>query len=167
MRSEFKRAYLLSEDMKDELRKPLGDLYKNPDFEPIELRGKIVTVGDIITKKFLDSGVIPWICVIDKKSKREKVNFDIKINNHTTNVENPPGGITFQLWKAIENAYEKEHKTMIIVDGEEDLAALSAIFLAPENTKVIYGMPDEGVVVVDSSDSKEKVKKLLKKMEVK
>jgi Uncharacterized protein conserved in archaea len=56
---------------------------------------------------------------------------------------------------------------MIIVDGEEDLAALSAIFLAPENTKVIYGMPDEGVVVVDSSDSKEKVKKLLKKMEVK
>lgn len=167
MRSEFKRAHLLSEDMKGELRKPLGDLYKNPDFEPIEMRSKIVTVGDIITKKFLDSGVIPWICIIDKKSKREKVNFDIKINNHTTNVENSPGEITFQLWKAIENAYEKEHSTIIVVDGEEDLAALPAIFLAPENTKVIYGMPDEGVVVVDSSESKEKVKKLLKKMEVK
>ena len=167
MHSEFKKLYLLSEELKNELRKPLGDLYAEQNFEPVDIKGKIVTVGDIVTKKFLDAGVVPWICIIDGKTRRKKVDFEIKIDNHTVNVENPPGEITFQMWKAIENAYTREHGTMIVVKGEEDLAALPAIFLASENTKIIYGMPDEGIVVVNSSNSKEKVRELLKKMEVK
>ena len=66
-------------------------------------------------------------------------------------MENPPGCITNELWNSIDNSYKKISKKRVIieVDGEEDLATLPAILLAPNrDVTIIYGMPDKGVVVV-------------------
>ncbi len=54
----------------------------------------------------------------------------------------------------------------IEVDGEEDLAAIPAILMAPEGARVLYGMPGRGmvVVIVDSS-ARSKAKALLDLME--
>ena len=54
------------------------------------------------------------------------------------------------------------------MDGEEDLATLPAIKLCENGAKVIYGMPDRGIVVVDvDQQAKERANKLLEMMLVK
>lgn len=81
-------------------------------------------------------------------------------------VSNPPGLITDELWDAIEESYGSQKKVRIEVDGEEDLAALPAIYLAPSGTNVLYGLPSRGIVLVKvGNDEKDKVLSFLKKME--
>jgi uncharacterized protein (UPF0218 family) len=63
-------------------------------------------------------------------------------------VSNPPGTLTKELWQAVKEAYDTEEKTKIEVVGEEDIAALPCVWLAPEKTTIIYGLPDKGLVVV-------------------
>ena len=59
----------------------------------------------------------------------------------------------------------RELDTAHQVDGEEDLASLVAIYLAPSDVTVIYGLPDKGVLVVKSdTEYKKMVKKILDKM---
>ena len=82
-------------------------------------------------------------------------------------IQNPPGTITDELWDAIETVYKNLQKGpyCIEVEGEEDLASLAAIYLAPGGVTVIYGLPNKGVVVVKATRShKQKVKEVLDKM---
>ena len=61
-----------------------------------------------------------------------------------------------------------EITTKIIVNGEEDLATLPVIKHSKIGAKVIYGMPDKGMVVVDvNQQAKERANKLLERMLVK
>jgi uncharacterized protein (UPF0218 family) len=82
-------------------------------------------------------------------------------------VRNPVGTITDDLWEAIVSVYKrlKSGPYCIEVDGEEDLASLAAIYLAPGGVTVIYGLPNKGVVVVKATRShKQKVKEVLDQM---
>ena len=73
-----------------------------------------------------------------------------------------------ELWNAIEAAISDNVKTRIVVEGEEDLATLAAISLANLGAKVIYGMPDKGMVVVDVNQrSKKRANSFLERMLVK
>jgi hypothetical protein len=82
-------------------------------------------------------------------------------------VKNPIGMISDDLWEAIKTVYQhlQNGPYCIEVDGEEDLASLAAIYLAPGGVTVIYGLPNKGVVVVKATPShKQKVKEVLDKM---
>jgi uncharacterized protein (UPF0218 family) len=82
-------------------------------------------------------------------------------------VKNPVGTISDDLWEAIESVYKHLEcgPYCIEVDGEEDLASLAAIYLAPGGVTVIYGLPNKGVVVVKATRShKQKVKEVLDRM---
>jgi hypothetical protein len=82
-------------------------------------------------------------------------------------IKNPPGTITDDLWDAIQTVYQNPQNSPVCieVDGEEDLAALAAIYLAPRGVTVIYGLPNKGVVVVKATKThKQKVKEVLDKM---
>jgi len=73
-------------------------------------------------------------------------------------VTNPPGHITNELVNAVKEAYLgiiKDGKQRIIeVDGEEDLAGVPAVLLAPLGSLVLYGQPGEGVVVVEVTEER-------------
>jgi hypothetical protein len=89
----------------------------------------------------------------------------MKIGIDKIEVENPPGSISNQMWKAIESSFSNENNTRITVKGEEDLATLVVISMAPKGAKVIYGMPDRGMVVVDvNQQSKKRANNFLKRM---
>ena len=60
----------------------------------------------------------------------------------------PAGTLTRDVWVALDEAFKAGERVRIDILGEEDLAALAAIDLAPEGTAVLYGMPDAGVVLV-------------------
>jgi len=162
-RSEFK--YILPCKMRAELREPLGLLVEDGSFDISSVHGGIITVGDIITMRFIKESRLPWISVIDGKTKRVVLENRIEEYNKPIRVSNPPGTITFELWLSLEKACRSDEKTMILVDGEEDLATLPAIVLAPAGTTVLYGMPEKGVVVVDVSKAKERVMDILRRME--
>ena len=62
---------------------------------------------------------------------------------------------------AIENSIKTKDKYIIEVEGEEDLAVLPIIILAPEDTTVLYGQPNEGLVLLNSADLKDQAQKFI------
>ena len=54
---------------------------------------------------------------------------------------------------------------LITVDGEEDLLVIPACIFAPENSVVMYGQPNEGLVIVTiTPELRAKVQKILDAM---
>lgn len=157
--------YFVPEKRKEELRKPLGKIVKEIDFESLEGK-RIVTVGDFVTSYILKLGVMPDIAIVDYKIERKEYKAEKFQAQKVIKVKNPPGYIARELWNSIATAYTLQEKTLIEVDGEEDLAALPAIYLAPPNTTVIYGMPSKGMVVVEVGEKeRKKVDEFLKSLE--
>ena len=159
--------------MAEELKTTNSEIYaKAPSF--LNQSDYIATVGDICTIKIIEEIRVPNLMIIDYKTKR---NIDLdeaqtkiieSINCHSVNVRNEAGTITDELINAIEKAIYSNKTTKIIVDGEEDLATLPAIKLCENGAKVIYGMPDKGMVVVDvNQQTKERASRLLERMLVK
>jgi len=64
------------------------------------------------------------------------------------------------------DALDDEAATVLVVDGEEDLAVLPAIVAAPAGASVVYGQPDEGMVhVVVTDETRAHVRELLERMD--
>ena len=127
----------------------------------------LITVGDRTTEKMINFDIIPSLQIIDNIEKREKRDSP-KISDRTTklNVENPPTEITIQSIDMIKKAFSMDPPVRIIVNGEEDLLVLPVCVLAPENSIVMYGQPNEGLVIVKiTSEIRNKTKSLLDLME--
>ena len=142
---------------------------ESPDF--LNDAEYIATIGDICTIKIFEQIREPNLAIVDLKTKRnisldnEQLNTIMKIGTDNKEVDNPPSTISDSLWKAIESSFSNKNNTRITVKGEEDLAALAVISLAPKGAKVIYGMPDRGMVVVDvNQQSKMRANNFLKRM---
>ena len=79
-------------------------------------------------------------------------------------IENQPGHITDALAREVERVVGRG-EGKIFVDGEEDLAALVVLSVAPDGAVVVYGQPDEGPVLVRVNDEvRGSAKTLLDKM---
>ena len=162
--------YLLKPEMASELKNTNDKIYlKSPEF--LKKTDYIITVGDICTIKIFEQIREPDLAIVDLKTKRntlldpEQLKIMNKIGYNNIEVRNPAGTISKALWKAIESSLSEEKSSKITVKGEEDLAALAVISMAPEEAKVIYGMPDRGMVVVDvNQQSKKRANNFLKRM---
>jgi len=120
---------------------------------------KIIAVGDIVTFNLLGAGLIPNISFVDGRTKRNPSSDKVTQGTRhahfkTIEVENPPGILTEELLQEVSNAMESNNPIQIIVHGEEDLAALPAIAMAPLSSVIIYGMPDKGAVLVRVTENK-------------
>jgi uncharacterized protein (UPF0218 family) len=51
------------------------------------------------------------------------------------------------------------------VEGEEDLAAVPAVIVAPAGASVVYGQPGEGMVLVDADEVRDEARDLLRRMD--
>lgn len=164
---------VLPEDLRDNLKEPIGPLVDELRLlELLKNEKYIVSVGDRVTFALLKNGFNPIICIVDYIVEREECSPEIKdtiqsYGKKHIRIKNPPGQITDQLWNAIESAYLNlgEETLRIEIHGEEDLAALPAIYLAPRDVTIIYGLPNKGVVVVKATkENKRKVKEILDRM---
>jgi len=162
--------YILKPEMAEELRNSNRKIYQeSPDF--LLNSEYIVTVGDICTIKIFEEIREPNLSIIDMKTKRtipldsrQKIKMD-KIGQKIIKTTNQPGTISLELWDSIKRGLKNKLNTKIIVEGEEDLATLAAISMADLGTKVIYGMPDRGMVVVDvDHQEKKRANSFLKRM---
>lgn len=161
---------VLPDILRDKLKEPIGRLVNEEELLDLLTNERyIVSVGDQVTYTILKYNIEPVFCIVDFKIKRDRCHSEIKnlirsFGKKKIVVNNPPGCISDDLWNAIESAYKKLEKGSLRIEviGEEDLAALPAIFLAPSYVTIIYGLPDKGVVVVKAlEENKRKVKEIL------
>jgi hypothetical protein len=162
----------LPENLREDLKIPLGDLINDIDVNNKNIQTKInpksiiITVGDKTTENIISLGIRPQIQIIDGLEKRNQrdIPLDDKINTVLT-CKNPPGEITQESIQTIQKAFSSDPPIRIIVDGEEDLLVIPVCIAAPENSVVMYGQPNEGLVIVHvTPEIREKVQKILNVM---
>jgi len=126
----------------------------------------IITVGDRTTEKMINFDLIPSLQIIDGQEKREKreppkLEYAIELT-----VDNPAAEITSESISMIKKAFTLQSPVRIFVNGEEDLLVLPVCVHAPENSVVLYGQPNEGLVIVRiTPEIRNKVQGLLDLME--
>ncbi len=162
----------LPDDLRDQLKNPLGNLIKDndPNRENIIKKNSaesiIITVGDRTTENMLQLGLKPQVQIIDGLEKRDQclVPADDTVNTKLS-CRNPPGEITEESIQVIQKAFSCEPPVRITVDGEEDLLVIPVCIYAPENSVVMYGQPNEGLVIVHiTPEIQAKVQKILDAM---
>ena len=162
----------LPENLREDLKIPLGDLINDIDVNNKNIQAKInpksiiITVGDKTTENIINLGIRPQIQIIDGLEKRNQ--YDIPLDDKISTVltsKNPPGEITQESIQTIQKAFSSDPPIRIIVDGEEDLLVIPVCIAAPENSVVMYGQPNEGLVIVHvTPEIRAKVQKILNVM---
>jgi hypothetical protein len=110
--------------------------------------------------------LIPSLQIIDGIEKREKREPPKLANTTELTVDNPAAQITTASMDVIKKAYTLQSPVRLYVHGEEDLLVLPACIFAPENAVVLYGQPNEGLVIVKiTPEIRNKTQKLLDLME--
>ena len=162
----------LPDDLRDQLKNPLGNLISDNDpnkeniIKKIPADATIITVGDRTTENMLQCGLKPQIQIVDGLEKRNQriVPTDDTISTKLS-CRNPPGEITDESIQVIQKAFSCEPPVRITVDGEEDLLVIPACIHAPENSIVMYGQPNEGLVIVTiTPEIQAKIQKILDAM---
>ena len=162
----------LPENLRNELKIPLGKLIPNNSSEKEDYIRKIysekvvITVGDATSELLLQMGLIPILHIVDGQEKRKKRSFPLAdvINTELT-VKNNPGEINSESFNLIKNIFEEKPPIRLVVDGEEDLLVLPVCLFAPENSVVMYGQPNEGLVIAEiTSEIRDKVQKIVNQM---
>ena len=162
----------LPENLRNELKTPLGKLILNSSpkkesyIRSVYSEKIVISVGDATSELLLEMGLIPFLHIVDGQEKREKRSppSTDSINTELT-VKNNPGEISTEGYNLIKNIFEQKPPIRLLVDGEEDLLVLPVCLFAPENSVVMYGQPNEGLVIAEiTGEVREKVQKIVNQM---
>ena len=144
----------LPENLRDQLKKPLGILLPDSDTtrvnisKNIPLGAFIITVGDATTEKMIKFGFNPPLQIVDSLEKRSKRDLPEGRAETILTCANPAAEITQESVSVIQKAFDMTPPVRIIVSGEEDLLVLPVAVHAPDNSIILYGQPNEGLVIV-------------------
>jgi uncharacterized protein (UPF0218 family) len=163
----------LPENLREQLKIPLGELIleKEADKKNIQKhlseKSYIITIGDRTTEKMIDFGLIPSLQIIDGQEKRVVRDIPKSFDTATNlSCDNPAAEITAQSIETIKEAFVSKTPVRIMVNGEEDLLVIPVCIYAPENSVVMYGQPNEGLVIVEvTPEIRNKTQKLMDLMD--
>ena len=162
----------LPEDLRKQLKIPFGILLPSQEVNRDNIQKHIsektflITVGDATTENMINLGIVPSLQIIDNQEKRkERKSLSIKGVNTTLSCRNPAGEITQECITTIKNGFNSKPPVRITVDGEEDLLVIPVCIFAPPNAVVMYGQPNEGLVIVKiDTEIRDKAQKILDSM---
>jgi uncharacterized protein (UPF0218 family) len=158
----------LPESLRGAFKEPFGPVVSDAEALLADVDGQLIAVGDIVTYHFLQAGREPDVAVVDEHTKREVVTEEVRdaVVRPDVTVSNPAGSLVEGLVRALADALGADDSTTVFVDGEEDLAVLPAVLLAPEGASVVYGQPDEGMVHVPvTADARAQFRGLVERMD--
>ncbi len=143
----------LPDSLREQLKIPLGILLPENQVDKKNVKeflsdnSYLITVGDRTTEKMIDFELMPSLQIIDGQEKRKK-REPPKLQNATELIiDNPAAEITPQSIDLIKKAFTMKSPVRITVNGEEDLLVLPVCIHAPDNSVVMYGQPNEGLVI--------------------
>ena len=168
-------AYRLTPGLRIRLKEPLGTLIQGSFVETMrtlaeltekEKPTRIISVGDTVSRNLVKSRILPQLSIVDNRCMRRNVKEPIpRMDEKIVYVKNPQATITQEAIATVREALASSSRVRILVDGEEDLLTLIAVFYAPENSLVLYGQPYRGVVAIKvTPERKSKVAGILKEM---
>lgn len=166
-------CYILPANSRQELSRPYGILFLSLDplVDYLSNFSRVISVGDVVTESLLSRNIIPYMSIIDGKTKRtisKSLNF--ATYKRIISIINEPALIRMSTMKLLKNLLEHNdnEKTLVIVDGEEDLLVIPIVLYGKEGDIVIYGQPNAGVVALEVCElMKWRVKDLFSKFIVK
>ena len=164
------------------LKTPFGTLHEGPESDhkvalvkalnSVKNGLNIVAVGDVTVLGLLKLSRVPDIALIDGMTKREKW-AHTKLIDHSefdivSTTQNPAGKLTPQLFESCKRAVSSLNqrlRSLIVVEGEEDLTPIILHLLLPIDSVVIYGQPGKGVVTrVTDMETKKNCRSILESM---
>ena len=162
----------LPESLRKQLKIPFGILLpsqqvnRNNIQKHLSEKTFLITVGDATTENMINLGIVPSLQIIDNQEKRkERKSLSIKDVSTTLSCRNPAGEITKECITTIKNGFNSKPPVRITIDGEEDLLVIPACIFAPTNGVVMYGQPNEGLVIVKiDTEIRDKAQKILDSM---
>lgn len=163
----------LPDSLRDQMKIPLGDLIPESQVNKSSIRkhlqsnSYLITVGDRTTEKMIAYGLIPSLQIIDNYEKRVKREPTKNIISYTElSCNNPAAEITPASIDIIKKAFTSKSPVRLTIIGEEDLLVIPVCIHAPENSVVMYGQPNEGLVIVKvTPEIRNKTQRLLDLME--
>lgn len=164
--------YILPNEIRPQISKPQGKVITENDLRRFDYKNysKVITVGDIVTKTFVEQGLRFDLAVVDFKTNKKMLfkSLDdlgiIKPNNLIV-VKNTRGTISKSLTRAVRNTMVRNINGAVIqVIGEEDLAVIPTVILAPLSSLIFYGQRNEGIVCVEVTEgTKERFLKIIER----
>ncbi|WP_336036133.1 GTP-dependent dephospho-CoA kinase family protein [Halobacterium yunchengense] len=146
-------AATLPPDARGAFKDPLGPVYEDVYDLLADAGSPVIAVGDVVTYHLVEAGAPPKVAVVDGKTEREAVSEAVAGGrpdaDRTVEVESDPATVSVELLEALADAVRADGSTVVSVTGEEDLATLPAVLLAPADASVVYGQPGEGMVLVN------------------
>ncbi|EMA35835.1 GTP-dependent dephospho-CoA kinase family protein [Halococcus hamelinensis] len=160
----------LPDELRGAFKEPFGPVFTDDERLVAALGEPVIVVGDVVTRHLTRAGVRPDLAVVDWVTERETLpddeQPDIEGYERRIDLENPAAGLAEDLLHALRNGIGHDETAVVVVDGEEDLAALPAFAIAPEGASVVYGQPGEGMVHVEiDAEIREHARGLLSRMD--
>ena len=166
---------LLTNELRKKLKKPQGLLIVGPlektmkrlkELIDKEKPSTVISVGDVVSRNMSKYGISLNVLIVDNKVMRKPIQPITVDTDQTLYAKNPPGTITDEAWAAIRSAVEQKGKTIVMIEGEEDLLTVVAVLAAPQDAFVVYGQPHVGIVVINvTEETKEKMRRIVDAME--
>lgn len=157
------QTLILPKTLRPRLKRPLGMLVS--DFAAFVAshrlnEASLATVGDVVTKSCHELSLGQQLSVVDFCVGRKRVfaslsELGFQKQVRVLRVDNPAGHLTPWLFRAVQDIFKgkkKRQRIALTINGEEDLAVLPLVLAAPLDFTVLYGQPEEGVVVVVVSE---------------
>ena len=163
----FERDLVLPAENRQAFKEPIGTELYDSDLETFHAQTTLITVGDVVSLTFRKHGMTPFLSIYDGMTeRREMTEFAILVEDEEKDeVVNPAGKITRELVDCIRRRIEGSGG-LIKVDGEEDLALMPVILLAPLGSDIIYGWPGKCMMRITTDESiRSKIEQMLFRME--
>jgi len=153
---------MLPNDMRGELKKPLGRLLRGEVSDNVVALRRIIeekkppcfaTVGDYVTFYVIGSGLDPDLAVVDHRVMRQDVD-PFNFRRKSVAVSNPAGTIKAEAQRVLWDAITLKKRLGVVVEGEEDLLVLPLMAMMPIGSVIVYGQPREGMVVVTLTEER-------------
>lgn len=166
-------AYRLPDSLRSELGNAWGPIVQDTDLaEALAGAEVIIAVGDVVSLTLKELDIEPLVFICDYQTQRGEPDprYEAELGSWgdlAFRVRNPAGQITREAWGAVRIALTAdEGPVRILVEGEEDLLGIPCFLEAPLGSRVLYGMPGQGVVVVTTTpEFLDRVRKLLARFE--
>ena len=151
------KRYLLPEAVRRDLGKPFGPVVTTEQIkDSIAGAAAVIAVGDVVSLTLKHLGVEPALFVCDYMTQRGEPSpiYELELGSWGAiafRVRNPAASITREAWDAVRVGLAHPSDAgpvRVVVEGEEDLLGIPCFLEAPDGAVVLYGMPNQGVVVV-------------------
>lgn len=158
---------LLPKELRTALAKSYGRVFEGEGLQPAkeavnllieQYSSRVIAVGDVTVQNLLRLEYHPKICIIDHKTKRGSFQIQTSLKDYqAVKLINPAAKIKREAWKVIREALERPSKTLIEVEGEEDLLSLVVCLLATEGDVLLYGLPNRGIIFLHITEELQQI----------